>query len=775
MESASESLLADLPATRMKRSRRIILILSALILVSAGSVVADWWSALPDDAQATYVGRQTCAQCHQQQYDQWRGSHHDLAMDLATDDSVLGDFDDQEIIYQGVTSRMFRRGKDFMIHTEGPDGQMADFQVEYVIGVDPLQQYMVELPDGRVQVLRISWDTRDRRWFYLYPPDVIDERLMPDDPLHWTGPGSNWNHMCADCHTTNLQKNFDLASQSYHTTFSEIDVSCETCHGPGSLHVDLARSHSLFWDRRHGYALPKLKHEDSKHQIETCAGCHMRRRRTLTANVRPGGELLDHFDLQLLTEGLYHADGQILDEVYVYGSFLQSKMHAKDVRCTDCHDPHSTRPKFEGNQLCTSCHQHPAGKYDVPAHHHHKPGSPGASCVECHMPQRYYMMVDPRRDHSIRVPRPDLSVDLGTPNACSACHLDTGKSDDWPKYQDWLAAAASGNLQAAEMIDGVNHEMLAAVEKWYGKPADKQPHYAYAFDAARRNLTQAEELLTDVLGDETLPGIIRATAVEYLGQLETDSSRSLVAQSLSDADPLVRATAIGHLQHRGYRDEQLAGVLVPLLSDPVRLVRLEAARVLAAAHRALSSEQRSLLHRVLEEYRQAELVNRDQPLAHNNLGNIAAELGDDADAVARYTTAIAMDKDLVPPRFHLGLLYTRMDQNEKAAEQFRELLAIDPQMAAAHHRLGLVLARMKDFPAAERSLLKAHELDPNHFDYLYVLGVYYLERQDWAAAEQTATRLLQQFPENQAAQVLMRDIVRAQRADPQSLERRRPS
>ena len=419
---------------------RILLLSILLLAVAGGLVFADWWSALPPNARASYVGGKTCAECHQKQTQLWEGSHHDLAMDLATPETVLGDFDDAEIEHFGVRSRLFRRGEKYMIHTEGPDGKMTDFEIKYVFGVDPLQQYMVEfdrpaeMPENeiaRVQVLRIAWNTREKQWFYLPPPDVRDEKLDPGDDLHWTGVAQRWNNMCADCHSTNLKKNYHVETGIYHTTYSEIDVSCEACHGPGSIHVELAKKKSLFWDRHHGYGLAKLKGdtpEHAKRQIHTCAQCHSRRR-LLHPEFHPNSNFYDHYDNELLREQTYHADGQILDEVYVHSSFAQSKMYHKGIRCTDCHDPHTAKLKHQGNQVCTSCHAHPAGKYDAPAHHQHKEGSKGAACVECHMPETTYMDVDPRRDHSLRIPRPDVSVETGAPNACTRCHLEEEKGE----------------------------------------------------------------------------------------------------------------------------------------------------------------------------------------------------------------------------------------------------------------------------------------------------------------------------------------------------------
>src|SRR4029453_6282251 len=325
---------SELPAAKAaSRRMRMVAILTVLSSLAAAAVWADWYYGLPDDSEATYVGRQACIDCHREQHGAWTGSHHDLAMDVATDASVLGDFNDARLEHYGVTSRMFKRDGKFFINTEGPDGKLADFEIKYVFGVAPLQQYMVEFDRpadmpagevGRLQVLRVSWDTKAKKWFHLDPPDV-HEKLDPSDDLHWTGIAQRWNNMCADCHSTNLRKNFDMATLTYHTTWSEIDVSCEACHGPASLHVQLAKAPSPFWDRKRGYALAHLKAEGtslaaSQGQIQACAPCHSRRR-VVSGGYTAGCNYHDYFTNELLTSTSYHADGQIPERVYKFGPF----------------------------------------------------------------------------------------------------------------------------------------------------------------------------------------------------------------------------------------------------------------------------------------------------------------------------------------------------------------------------------------------------------------------------------------------------------------------
>jgi len=763
-------------------------------------VFADWWICVPENTQAEYVGSDACIECHKEYYDEWKGSHHDLAMDLATPDTVLGDFNNAEIEHFGIRSRLFRENDKFMVHTEGPDGQMADFHVKYVFGVTPLQQYMVEfdrpadMPDdevARLQVLRITWDTERNEWYHLMPHDV-DEKLAPDDPLHWTGVGQRWNNMCADCHSTNLQKNFDVKTKTYHTTFSEIDVGCEACHGPGSLHVELADSKSLFWDRKHGFGLSGLK-EDARTQIHTCAPCHSRRG-LVAPDFRPGEDYYDYFTNELLHGETYHADGQILDEVYVYSSFVQSKMYHKGIRCSDCHNPHTARLKYEGNAVCTTCHQHPAGKYDGPAHHHHNPDSTGAACAECHMPETTYMAVDPRRDHSLRIPEPELSIQLGTPNACTRCHLqkeiDEGKldefaeRDDLKQYLDWILAARDGDQDVKKVLARIDDEMKQACDDWYEsgpRGPRRRRHFAYTLDAARREEPAADKGLIDLISDGRLPAIIRATAMFELGRYDSPASTSAMLRYLKDPDPQVRAAAIRSLQGR-LPEEELAKKLAPLLDDPIRSVRTEAARVLAGvssrARRAMRGAQRDRLMDVLVEYEKGQKLVNDRAGGHMNLGTLYENLGEDDRAIEAYEAAISVEPTATGPRSHLAALYDRladasdfqspsraMKYREKAAALQRaalELAARDarllPDNAAIQYRYGLSLYLHRRLDEAETALLAAHELEPKNPQFLLGILLFYKEQREHDKAISLAEKLIELRPQDPMPRQVLKEI-----------------
>ncbi len=732
---------------------RLLLIAASIVLVIAGGVLADYWSARPADTVASFVGRSSCIACHQDQAESFQDSHHDLAMDVASEQTVLADFNDASIEHDGMTSRMFRDGDKFMVNTDGPDGEMHDFEVKYVFGVDPLQQYMVEFdrtPDmksgeiARLQVLRISWDVHGKNWFYLRPPDVAD-KLQPDDPLHWTGMAQRWQTMCADCHSTNLKTNFNVASNRYHTTFSEIDVSCEACHGPGSLHVELANAKSLFWDRNHGYGLAKLKGENTELQLQTCAPCHSRRG-LLDASFTAGDLYADHYHLELLNPDTYYADGQIKDEVYVHGSFTQSKMYHKGIRCTDCHDPHSLQLKQPGNATCTSCHQHAAGKYDVPAHHHHAPGTPGSMCVDCHMPHRTYMNVDDRRDHSLRVPRPDLSVKLGTPNACSGCHVKDQLSMVEPSshaslkdYQAWLDAADAGNESVSAAIKKTNQWCDDACEKWYAAERKKPYHFAEVIAAFRQgDASGVQKMLALVsMPDDAAPGIARATALAELAQSNVPEAVKLARGILQNADEptIVRAAAVG--VYAIASPDATKRVLLPLLDDPVRLIRNEAARVLVSsgAYRELNPSEKTRVDLSLRSVHDALMAASDRAGAHMAWAMLCEQQGRPSEAIQAYETAMRLEPKSAGARTNMAALLDQLAELEQQqgrvtpaamqliarAQALRDdelpLLKRDaglaPDNADVQYRYGLALYLHGDEADALLQLERAVELQPD--------------------------------------------------------------
>ncbi len=790
--SPARELRSDVVAN-LQSNRVRVLTFGVLLLMAIGftSYAFPSRSSQPFDlSQATYVGRDACVECHAAEVEKYRGSHHDLAMDLATTETVLGDFSGVELEHQGITSRMFKDGDKYMVHTEGPDGQMRDYQVKYVFGVTPLQQYMVEFPAEdsqnspspqspattspattspattshesglpRVQVLRVSWDTLKKKWFHLDPPDV-SERLAPTDDLHWTGVAQRWNNMCADCHSTNLKKGYDLKSQSYHTTFSEIDVSCEACHGPASKHIELARQFFPGWNRQRGYGLANLK-RSADDQIQACAPCHSRRN-MIASDYRPSEKFYDYFTDQLLTAGIYYPDGQVLDEDYIHGSFIQSKMYHKGIRCTDCHDPHTARLKHDGNQVCTSCHQHPTAKYDSVAHHFHQPGTPGAACVSCHMPPTTYMAVDARHDHSLRVPRPDLSLKLDTPNACTGCHLKSENvaAEKRPKlklYQDWMSAARTGDAEVQAELKRANQWCDDACEKWYGEKRRREEHFGEAIAAGQRRSEDAAERLSKLLGKSKaeVPAIARATALQTLSEVDAETAGGLALELMQDPHPLVRAAACDALLGSANPGPGL-DALGKALDDPIRLVRTAAARNLLQ----VPSEQHPAsiaprLRAVNEELAEGMLNDADRAGAHLSLAVMAEQQGRPQAAIDHYRDAIRVEPGVTGARTNLAALLERNLSRSSTAtdspvyEEIRglrkeelRLLTRDvqllPSVASLQYRHGLALYVDGQKEAALTALLKAAELEPNNFEFVQAVTLMHKSNGQWDTAKNGA-------------------------------------
>ncbi len=661
---------------------------------------------------AEYVGRQACAGCHEKEHRLWQGSPHDLAMQEATEETVLGDFRQAVFSQQGRSARFFRRDGHFMVNTEGADGKRHDFRIAYTFGAYPLQQYLIPMSDGRLQVLDIAWDSRPgkkggQRWFALHP----DEEIRPGDVLHWTGPNLNWNYMCADCHSTRLKKGWDDRTGVYHTTWSEIDVSCEACHGPGSSHLAWAKARAegestgvsgkgltvqlnerkgIRWlvDGKTGKPRRSARN-GHRAEIDVCAPCHSRRSQ-LTDNWHPGMPFLDGYLPSLLEEQLYYPDGQMRDEVFVWGSFLQSRMYQAGVTCSDCHDPHGADLRLPGEQVCYQCHQ--KQRYATRKHHFHDEAGAGASCVECHMPATTFMQVDERHDHGFRIPRPDLSASLDVPNACNRCHDD--------RTADWA---------------------LARLRDWYGHVPKGQQQFARALQAGRTGDKGSLPVLLDLLQNSGQAAIVRGTVLALLPDMDSQVALIQARQMISGDDPLLRLAALQALESapQSYRAPAFS-----LVQDEYKAVRIEAARLLAGHSRAqLGPGQAEMLDKAIKEYIQTQQFNGERPEAQVNLGNLYMDLKELSRAETAYRKAIALQPRFVPAHVNLAQLLAGEGREKEAAAVLQSALTRVPGSADLHHALGLSLVRQESVDQALPMLARAVALEPDNPRYPYVYAV----------------------------------------------------
>ncbi|MCV2359324.1 tetratricopeptide repeat protein [Paucibacter sp. TC2R-5] len=654
---------------------------------------------------AAYVDNKQCLSCHADQAKQWEGSHHAKAMAAASPESVRGDFNNTEFKHQGIKTRFFMREGKFFVNTDGPDGKLADFEIKYAFGHDPLQQYLIEMPGGRLQPLQIAWDAPKKQWFHLLPK----EKAPAGDVLHWTGRYQTANTMCIGCHTTNFEKNYDAKTDTFASRWSEPNVSCQACHGPGKSHVEWAalKAAGKAPTSVANYGLNvDTKVQDGAKQGEICVSCHARRTE-LDGKPFAGQPLLDNVLPTLLTSGLYHADGQQQDEVFVDGSFRQSKMHQMGVTCINCHNAHTGKVKLPGNQLCLQCHAPAAspkpaqnqkfasasGEYDGPAHHFHKQGSAGAQCVACHMPSTNYMQIQARPDHSLRIPRPDLSVKLGTPNACTQCHSD--KPAQWAA--DWVL-------------------------KWYGpKSSSQRPHFAETLSAARAGKAEATPGLIELAANLSQPSIVRATALAEL-RYAADVGLDIKMDASRDKSPEVRAASADSLE--AAPAAQRLATLGPMLSDPVRAVRIAAARSLSSLPaNEIGFSLKPAFDAALAEYIATQNVSLDMPGAQLNLAVIRQNQGANDLAEQHYLTALKIDPDFTPARANLSQLYSATGRNAKAEAVLVEGLTRMPALGELQYSLGLLLAEEKRMPEAATALTRAAKLLPERAKVHYNLGL----------------------------------------------------
>ncbi len=718
-----------------------------------------------------------CINCHQSQVEDWQTSHHFHAMEKATPTSVLGNFNEQTLNYQGQQARFYQQDQQLFISMPNLDGKLTDYLVLYTFGYEPLQQYMFDMGKGHIQLFPFAWDSRSKtdggqRWFVLHPEQ------KKHDLFHWSQKGQNWNHMCADCHSTDFKKQFDLKTNSFDSSYSSINVSCKACHGDTQAHLKWADGDSSITDKGFTHNIKKQTPLFSQQadgrmqsvqplvksdQVQVCATCHARR--SQLDDRKDPHSFLQSFQGSLLTPELYHVDGQVWDEDYVWGSFLQSKMFNAGVTCSNCHNPHSGKLKLPGNQTCTQCHSQEV--FDTPKHHGHKMASMGSQCVDCHMPATTYMQVDARRDHSFRVPRPDLTLKTNAPNACNSCHED--KTPQWAvaKMKDWHP----------------NSKHLGTA------------HFSEAFYAADNRLPNASTMLTKIVQDKNFPEIIRASALSRLAASPDNNAVVAIARSVKDSEPLKRQAAIEAAMPLDIN--QRWRLLNPLLDDEHLPIRTEAARALSAMliqpfPAGLNVQDSKRLNAALDEYKGIQQYQAERGYSHTNLGNLALTLQEPEQAKAHYLQAISIEPIFAPAYVNLADLY-RNQGDEKAAQKIlKQGLTVNKESADIHYALAMSLIRSKkkdialthlkkaaqfaednasyqytyalllqdlgNMPAAISALERAFNLTPNNPDINYSLAQWYVAEENYSQALFYARNLARLVPGNQQVQQFVKQL-----------------
>ncbi|WP_081208415.1 multiheme c-type cytochrome [Salegentibacter sediminis] len=689
----------------------------------------------------TFIGSKACAACHQEEYAEWQESHHYQAMQIANSNTVLGNFEDQHFKHKDKLTKFFKRKDKFFVNTEGSNGENQNFEILYTFGVYPLQQYIVKFPDGAYQCLPVAWDAEKSKWFHLQP----DLDIKHDEWMHWTGGSMNWNSMCADCHSTDLEKNFNPDQKIYNTHYSEINVSCEACHGPAGQHVGYYQKGGNHGESNTLYIGNDLS---STELVDKCARCHSRRTQ-ITEKFNYKGKIFDHYEPHLLTDPEYEIDGQIDDEDYVYGSFVQSKMYQHGVSCADCHNVHTTKLKKTGNKLCLSCH---STDYNAPSHHMHQENSVGSSCIDCHMAGKTYMGNDFRRDHSFRIPRPDQSMIYGTPNACNQCH-----EDKTPQWASEVIVKKFGK----ERADHFSDHLLP------GSLGDIKPLYL-------------------LLENDSYPEIVRATAVRRLSDhILDEEGRDLVFNLLQDSSALVRNEAIKLSTLQG--DIGISGYIESLLNDSSRMVRISAANYFIRNQKEPSSQsfekaeeeflnslkmnsdfasgqvQQALYYEAKGEinlakkaYERALQIDRHYNVARMNLALLSFNQGDIRIAESLYLKVTELEPEYADSYFMLGLLYNEMEEEKKSLFYLSE--ACQRNNLRACYNYALKLQENKEFNKSLEVLKKRLKTNPHNENLHYVKLIGELKTGKKDSALNTINKLLKISPNNSTYRDILKSL-----------------
>jgi hypothetical protein len=743
--------------SRSNRSARLVLGGLALLVV----VAAGWWLVRPSPSPPAraakftlepeneifvqYAGSESCRECHAAAFDRWKGSHHALAERKVDAQFDRAAFAPPRDIKAGMQLSEARTSNDqFQLVTAGLKSPKEILIPDRVIGVAPLRQFLVPAQGGRWQATELAWDPAKREWFDVYG----NENRQPGEWGHWTGRGMTWNSMCAACHNTRVRKNYDAATDSYRTAMAAPSGSCEACHGPLRAHVDWQKKHP---NKPGDPARLKLTREQ---MLDTCGTCHSRRSE-VTGDFVPGEKYSDHFALTIPDESdLFFPDGQVRDEDFEFTSFLGSKMHAAGVHCVDCHDPHTGKRLLAGNALCLRCHQPPvtpAPKIIDPDHSFHKAGTPGSNCVDCHMPITKFMQRHGRRDHGFTIPDPLLTKEYNVPNACNRCHTD--------KPPEWA---------------------LAFCDRWYGDKMQRPTRTRAEWVAqARAGQPGSQTNLLRMLEEEKIP-LWRGVSATLLRSATSEPDViDALTKATHDSSALVRSMAV-----RSLGETAAASSLTPLLDDPSRAVRIDAAWALRKTVETDAGAGSELLH-YLE-------LNRDQPLGLMQWGIFLGDRGDKAAQLAASRQAIEWDKGsaslrqnyavmlseagealeaagqlaeavrLAPRDAQVQYLYAlalnEVNQPDQARAALEETVRLDPQFARAWYNLGLAHNAAGEIEAALAALARAETLDPKNPQPPYAAATILARQQRIPEAKEAAARALRIAPGYQDAADLLRQL-----------------
>lgn len=640
------------------------------------------------------IGSGVCAECHKEFHGKWSTSHHGLAMQPYTAELARRELTAScppiEVAKVKYTAHV-GEGEGF-IQEDGPEGGKR-YPIEHVMGGKDVYYFLTPWTRGRLQVLPLAYDVRAKQWFDTAASAV---RHFPgaaaDQALDWRDPMYTFNTSCHGCHVSQLITNYDLAGDTYRTTWSEPGINCETCHGPAGEHVRLCRR-----------LAPGQKPADPRiisyrsltvaQQNDACASCHAKAA-LITPNFPPGGRFFDHFDLTLYESLDYHVDGRDLGENYTHTSWLRSPCATSGkLACVHCHTS-SGRYRFVGdkaNDACLPCHAERVA--NAPAHTRHKAGTPGGRCVDCHMPTTEFARMR-RSEHSMLPPTPAATLAHKSPNACTICHEKEGP--DWADRH---------------------------VRTWHKKDYQAPVLRRAALVAAARRCdwTQLGQMGEEMIG-QGRDELVAASLARLMGGCPNGDKLPILLEAMKDRSPLVRASAAMGIGTPA--DPRAVSALAQATGDDFRLVRIRAAGGLAGLPLAsLPPADRTRVSAALKDLEASLRARSDDWASQYNLGNLLGDLGRLEEAVNAYDLASRFRPDAVQPLVNGAIVQARLGRTEQAEQGLTRAVTLMPNNAAALFNLALLRAEQGKNDQAEQHLRAALKAEPTMAQAAYNLAL----------------------------------------------------
>ena len=677
----------------------LLTFLASLLLLSAnwiGQAQAAPASPTNDMVKASlqgFAGSRTCQECHAKFYRLWSTSFHGLAMQPYTLDLAKTKLTPQTAVVVAGKYRFLADVQKGVVTEHGPEGEKS-YAIVQTMGGKNVFYFLTPLERGWLQVLPVAYDVRRQEWFDTTASAMRHFGDRRDEALSWKDRSLTFNTSCFSCHVSQLSKNYDLKADSYHTTWAEPGINCETCHGPSVGHVELFRNLANNQPAPTDIKLIVVSKMTTEQRNATCAPCHAKMS-PVTMNFAPGDRYFDHFDLAGFENADFYADGRDLGENYTYTQWrLSPCVKSGQLDCIHCHTS-SGRYRFKDsakpNDACLPCHSKTVE--DAPAHTHHKKGSTGNECISCHMPMTEFARMK-RSDHSMRPPTPATTLIYNSPNACNLCH--TNKDAAWADklVREWR-------------------------KRDYQKPVLER---AALINAARKQDWKRLPDILAYLSSPTREEIHTASLVKLLANCPSDDKWPVLRKLITDSSPLVRASVAEALGERP--DPANTTALVKATGDDYRLVRVRAATALAnVPEESLPESQRRQVRSAMAELIDSMKSRPDDMASHYNLANFYLSRSQAADAVTEFETATRLVPDALPPYVNAALAYNALGQNDKAEASLRHALSLDPTNAAANLNLGMLLAEVGNMSEAEQAFRAVFKADPKSAQAAYNLGI----------------------------------------------------